>query len=75
MVYIRPISTHFLFIKKIEGHIAAISFGNYDEIGSITCRRWCRYGEGTLTVGCAENSIIKNNEGKGKVRTCLVYNM
>jgi hypothetical protein len=32
-------------------------------------------GAGTITIGCDENSIIRDNEGKGKARTYLVYNM
>jgi hypothetical protein len=60
------LSTHSLSINTTEGHVAARSIGNHDEIGSISCRRWCRYGTGTVTVGCTENSIIRDNEGKGK---------
>jgi hypothetical protein len=42
------------------------SIRNCDEVRSISCRRWCRNGTGTVTVGCAKDSIVRNNERKRK---------
>jgi hypothetical protein len=52
----------FNVVNLAEVHVVAKSIGNRDEIGSISCRRWHKYGTGIATVGCIENSIIRDNE-------------
>jgi hypothetical protein len=66
MVYSNPITTHSLSINTIEGHVASKSYGNHDEIGSISCRIWRRYGPGIVIVGCVENYLSEITKEKEK---------
>jgi hypothetical protein len=59
MIYCRSIVAYSLFVNTKEGHIASRSVGNHNE-GHIAV-------EGH---GCVDNSIIGDNKGKGKERTC-----
>jgi hypothetical protein len=60
------LSTHSLSSDTTEGHIAARSIRNCDEVRSISYRRWHRNGTGSVTVGCTKDSVVRNNKGKGK---------
>jgi hypothetical protein len=75
MLYSRSIVTHSLFVDIEEGHITTRSIRNCNEVRSISHRRWCKNGIGIVKVGCAQDSVVKANEGEGKMWTILVYYM
>jgi hypothetical protein len=61
------IVAHSLSVEIVKGHVTAKRNRNCDEVRRISSRRWHRNCIGTVIVGFIKDSVVIDNEGKGKV--------